>query len=143
LDPRWSQRARKVIQQERAEHAFLRDGEEMVQDGDEQITWHDFAGGAANVLLARVLERELGGRVVSRNTSLTFTGEGGKSLAAVRQAIAALRESDRPNVRDALRFAPDATRSRISKFQPCLPDALARDLLVDKVLDVASARRVM
>jgi hypothetical protein len=48
----------------------------IIDDGADRVTWHDFAGGAANTLLARLLEREVGGRVVSRNTSLTFTGVG-------------------------------------------------------------------
>ena len=143
IDSAWSQRAQKVMAQLRAEHEFLRDGEEFVQVGDDQLTWYDFAGGAANVLLARVLEREIGGRVVSRNTSITFTGEAAKSAVGIRQAIAKLREEGRPLWRDALRFAPDATRSRVSKFQPCLPDALARDLLVRKVVDLAGARRAL
>jgi ATP-dependent Lhr-like helicase len=63
MDPRWSQRARRVVTTMRADHAFLRDGEELVEDGTNDITWHNFAGGAANLLLARVLERELGGHV--------------------------------------------------------------------------------
>jgi ATP-dependent helicase Lhr and Lhr-like helicase len=78
MDPRWSQRAQAVLTQMRAKHYFLRDGEEFIHDNDEQITWHNFAGGAANLLLARLLEREVGGRVISRNTSLTFTKAGGK-----------------------------------------------------------------
>lgn len=140
FDPEWSKRAETVMQQLRAEHEFVRDGEELVNEGAEQITWHNFAGGAANVLLARLLEREVGGRVISRNTSLTFTKEGGKSIVGVRQAIAALRDADRPSWGDALRFAPDAAKSRVSKFQPCLPDELARDLVVRKTVDVGDAR---
>ena len=143
VDPAWSQRAQKVVAQLRAEHAFLRDGETFVHGGDDQLTWHNFAGGAANTLLARLLERETGGRVVSRNTSLTFTGLGGKSAVSVQQAIERLRAEDRPQWRDALRFAPDTTRSRVSKFQPCLPDHLARDLVLRKTVDLSSARRVV
>ncbi len=145
-DPIWTARARKSLAEQRQAHAFLRDGDEdgvFVHEGDEKITWHDFAGGAANVLLARVLERELGGSVVSRNTSLTFTGEAGKSMVALRAALRTLREEGRPTWRDALRFAPDASKSRVSKFQPCLPDALARDLIVRTTVDLANARRVL
>jgi hypothetical protein len=90
-----------------------------------------------------LLERETGGRVIARNTSLTFTAEGGRSSVAIRQAISALRDAGRPTWADALRFAPDATRSRISKFQPCLPDRLMRDLLVRKLVDLPGARRVL
>lgn len=143
VDPSWSQRAQKCVTSLRASHFFLREGDDFVHDGDEQITWHDFAGGAANMLLARLLERELGGRVIGRNTSLTFTREAGKSRVAVEQALDALRQSDRPTWEDATRFAPDATRSRVSKFQPCLPDPLLHDLMVRTVVDLASARRAL
>jgi len=141
-DARWSQRARRVVASLRADHHFLRDGEDMVSAGAD-ITWYDFAGGAANLLLARVMERELGGQVVSRNTSLTFKGEAGKSVVALRQALAKLGSEGRPNWRDASRFAPDLSQSRISKFLPCLPDELARELLVDKLVDLTTARRMV
>lgn len=143
MDPEWTQRAQAVIAQLRADYYFLREGDELVHDNDDQITWHNFAGGAANLLLARLLERALGGRVISRNTSLTFTKEAGKSMTALRQAMDELRTSNRPTWSDALRFAPDATKSRVSKFQPCLPDRLARDLLVRKTVDLANARRLL
>jgi hypothetical protein len=68
---------------------------------------------------------------------------GGKSLVAVTQAMERLRAANSPTWDDALRFAPDATKSRVSKFQPCLPDHLARDLLVRKTVDLANARLVL
>jgi ATP-dependent helicase Lhr and Lhr-like helicase len=142
-DPRWSQRARTVVGGLRAQHAFLREGEELVEKGRTEIVWHNFAGGAANVLLARVLERELSGSVVSRNTSISFKGDAARSLAGVQDALRALREQDRPMWRDALRFAPDLSQSRVSKFLPCLPDELGRWLLVDKLVDLATARRLV
>lgn len=143
FDPRWSQRARKVITTLRADYTFLRDGEDFVSAGKSEITWHNFAGGAANILLARLLERELGGHVVSRNTSLSFTGDAGKSAVAIKQAMEKLREEDRPAWRDALRFAPDLTQSRLSKFLPCIPDDLARRFLVEKLVDLTAARRLL
>ncbi len=143
-DPSWSARARAQLDHARAQHAFLEDTlDGLVDEGREKISWYNFAGGRANVLLARLLERDLGGRVISRNTSVTFTKEAGKSLVAVRDAIRRLRDQDRPGWPDALRFAPDTARSRVSKFQPCLPDHLARDLLVEKLVDLQSARIVL
>jgi ATP-dependent Lhr-like helicase len=142
VDPIWTKRAERQVAYIRAEHHFLRDtGDGLVQDGNEQVTWHNFAGGAANILLARILERELGERIVSRNTSLTFTSDAGKSIAAIRKTLEGLRTADRPSWRDAQRFAPDASRSRVSKFQPCLPDHLARDLMATKTVDLPNARR--
>lgn len=140
-DPSWSARAREKLAHARAAHAFLAElPDGLVDEGAEQITWYDFAGGEANVLLARLFERELGGKVIARDTSLTFTKEAGKSLAAVRQAIEALRSAGRPRGADALRFAPDVTKSRFSKFQACLPDHLARALMVEKLVDLRGAR---
>jgi len=141
LDERWSQRAKKAIQSRRAESYFLRDGEEWISSEKAgEITWHNFAGGAANLLLARMLERELGGAVTSRNSSLTFREEAGQSLVAVKQALARLQEQNRPSWRDAMRFAPDMSASRLSKFLPCVPDDLARELQVEKLVDLATAR---
>lgn len=143
-DPSWSTRARAQLEHARAQHAFLEDtADGLVEEGRDMITWYDFAGGRANLLLARVLERELGGRVTSQNTSITFRKEAGESVVAVRDAIRRLAREDRPSWADALRFAPDTARSRVSKFQPCLPDHLARDLLVEKLVDLASARVVV
>ena len=143
VDPRWSARARKSIAGLRAEHYFLRDGDDLIEHGRSEITWHNFAGGGANVLLARILEREIGGHVVSRNTSLTFTKEAAQSKSAVRAALQTLGDQGRPSWRDALRFAPDATHSRVSKFLPCLPDEQARALLVEKLVDITTARRLV
>lgn len=142
-DPRWSQRARTVAATLRAEHVFLRDGSDLIAAGSSELTWHNFAGGAANLLLARILERELGGRVVSRNTSLTLKGDAAQSEVAFRQALEALKADDRPSWRDAVRFAPDLSQSRVSKFLPCLPDDLARELLVEKLVDLATARQLV
>lgn len=144
MDPIWTKRAQEQIRYLRAEHQFLRETDDgFIQDGNEQFTWHNFAGGAANVLLARILERVLGERVISRNTSLTFSKDAGSSAVAIHQALDELRSENRPDWGDALRFAPDATRSRVTKFQPCLPDDLARDLLVEKTVDLGNARKVL
>ncbi|MBI2373946.1 MAG: DEAD/DEAH box helicase [Deltaproteobacteria bacterium] len=142
-DARWSKRARAVVATLRAENHFLALGDEFVPKGTSELTWHNYAGGAANLLLARVLERELGGKIVSRNTSMTFKGDAAKSTVGVRQAIEKLEAENRPSWRDALRFAPDLTQSRISKFLPCLPDDLARELLVEKLVDLTTARKLV
>jgi ATP-dependent Lhr-like helicase len=142
-DARWSERAHLALRSLRAEYAFLRDGDDFVEQSRGEIVWHNFAGGAANVLLARLLEAELGEAVIARNTSLVFKGDAGRSRAGIDAALRALREQDRPNHADALRFAPDGARSRISKFLPCLPEDLARSVLVDKTVDVATARLVV
>ncbi|HJL42928.1 MAG TPA: hypothetical protein RMG48_16600, partial [Myxococcales bacterium LLY-WYZ-16_1] len=140
VSPRWSNRAKEVMRDLRARYEFLREGDPFLNAGTEKIIWHNFAGGAANVLLARMLEHELGGRLVSRNTSISFTEKAGESMVAVKQAVDDLRQSNRPTREDALRFAPDISNSRISKFQPCLPNQLGRDVLLEKIVDARGAR---
>ncbi|MEZ4444904.1 MAG: DEAD/DEAH box helicase [Polyangiaceae bacterium] len=142
-DPAWSKRASERLRSIRTEHAFLdAEGSTFVEES-QSITWWNFAGGGANVLLARLLERELGGSCVSRNTSLTLKDEAGKSMVALREALTALAEAGRPTEDDARRFAEGATRGRVSKFQPCLPEALLLDLLARVVLDVRGAQKAV
>lgn len=142
-DPAWSQRAVRVLETSRAEHLFLHDEAlPLLAEGDDLVLW-TFAGGAANVLLARMIEAELGGQVVSRNTSLTLKDEAAKSAAAVRALLAKWREEQRPTVADARVHAEGAVRGRVSKFQGCLPEALLLDLLVTSAVDVEGARRVV
>ncbi|WP_441286836.1 DEAD/DEAH box helicase [Sorangium sp. KYC3313] len=140
-DTSWSPRARNVLSMMRTEHTFLRAEAAPVLESQEGITWWTFAGGGANLLLARMLEAELGGQCVSRNHSITLKGEAGKSIVRVQQVLAAMRAAGQPTEEDALRHAEGAGRSRVSKFQPCLPDRLMRELLVAGVLDVKGARR--
>lgn len=140
VDPAWSPRARTVLETMRAEHAFLRDEPTgLVQQGNE-ITWWTFAGGAANVLLARVLEAELGGKCVTRNTSITLKEEAAQSVVRVRDVLRAMAAEGRPTRDDARRHAQGAVRSRVSKFQDCLPEPLLQDLLVESALDLEGAR---
>jgi len=142
-DAAWSRRASERLRGMRVEHAFLDDEGGTLVDEGESITWWNFAGGGANVLLARLLERELGGSCVSRNVSITLKEEAGQSLVAVREALAGLAAAGRPNEEDGRRFAEGASRGRVSKFQVCLPEGLLLDLLARAVLDVEGGRRVV
>ena len=80
---------------------------------------------------------------MSRNQSISMNGEAGTSLVRVRQFLDEMRASGRPTSEDAARHAEGAGRSRVSKFQPCLPEALTRELLVAGALDVQGARRAV
>jgi ATP-dependent Lhr-like helicase len=146
-DPGWSQRTRSLFDSLKAEHTFLRESEEaagpspMVDDGADVITWWTFAGGRANLLLARMIEAELGGKCVSRNTSVTCKEEAGKSQAALRELLRKLAAEERPNEGDARRWT-DATvgRGRASKFAPCLPREALTAYLAERMTDVDGAR---
>jgi ATP-dependent Lhr-like helicase len=119
----WSGRARTVLAEQRSLHAFLRDDPSPLMRDGADLCWWNFAGGRANILLARMLEAELGGKVVARDVSLTLKQEAAASEVAVRTLLDRWTAEHRPGPADALRFAGDATRSRLSKFEPCLPDA--------------------
>jgi ATP-dependent Lhr-like helicase len=134
VSPAWSSRARKVLAEQRQLHAFLRDDPQpLMRDGPE-LCWWNFAGGRINLLLARMLEKELGGKVVARDTSLTLKHEAAASELVVRDTLARWSAERRPNAADALELAGTATHNRLSKFEPCLPDAQLAMLQADMLL---------
>ena len=122
----------------RAEHSFLEAG--PVVETSKTLTWWIFAGGAANLLLARMLESELGGRCISRNLNVELKDGAGDSLVALREVLVAFNDARQPNQEDGMRHAEGAAQGRLSKFQVCLPDALLSDMLAGAVLDVTGAR---
>jgi ATP-dependent helicase Lhr and Lhr-like helicase len=58
-DPAWSSRAKHIIEGARAAHAFLDPEGTTFLESPEEVTWHTYAGGAANQLLARMLEHAI------------------------------------------------------------------------------------
>ena len=143
VDPTWSQRAQKVLATSRAEYGFLSDTAIDFIESTDEITLYTFAGGGANVLLARMLEKELGEKAVSRNVSITLKDDAGRSAAAVRAVFDGWRAEARPTGEDARVHAEGAVRGRVSKFQPCLPEALLLDFLANVAVDVEGARRAV
>ena len=131
----WTRRACEVIDTLRAQYAFLHDEPAPLVDERDIIRWWTFAGGRANNLLAHLLRTELGDKVTASNTAVTLAEGAGKSLVAVRQAVAALSQPGRVSREAARRAAADAARGRISKFQPCLPAELEQELLADVLVD--------
>lgn len=137
----WSARARTALGQQRELHAFLRESPSPVVRDGPALVWWNFAGGAANVLLAKLLESMLGGRVVARNTGLTLHEQAGTSEVELRKVFAQLAAEGRPNDSDATVFAESARRAPVSKFEPCLPEALLHQLFAERLVDTATARR--
>jgi len=137
VDPPWTQRARGKLAEAREEHAFLRDSEvPLVPDAGGYRLWN-FAGGRANNVLAHALEELLGERVTSGNLNIGFRDDAAKSEVAIRQALDRLRVESRPNPADALAYAAGLDRVRLSKFQPCLPEALETRYLADALTEEA------
>jgi ATP-dependent helicase Lhr and Lhr-like helicase len=144
-EPGWSQRACALIESLRQEHAFLREAEggrsPMVNEGAGVITWWTFAGGKANLLLARLIEAQLGGKCVSRNTSITCREEAGNSEAALREVVQTLAADRRPSDTDARTWAEAAGgKGRVSKFAPCLPEEMLAAYLAERMMDIDGAR---
>jgi len=141
VDPSWSKRAAEVIARLREEHAFLRDGERapMVSE-DGGVTWWTFAGARANQLLARMIEGELGGRCVVRDTSISCKDEASASVAALRELVRRLATEGRPTEEDGRRFGTSAGKARLSKFEPCLPEGLLLELAAERALDMWGAQ---
>lgn len=142
-DPAWSKRMRQSIAELRGEHGFLDESPSPLLDHGRHIEWWTFAGGSANVLLARLLEAELGSKVTARNTSIVFKDGAGKSLVAIREAITKLRDESRPNLDDAIAHSDGPSRMRLSKFEPCVPERLLLSLLAERTVDLDGARRVV
>jgi hypothetical protein len=112
-------------------------------DDDTGIRWWNFAGGGANVLLAQMLERELGERVSSSNLYLKLSSAAAPHVGRAQAFIQQLRQQNRPNREDALRFASGAVRGRVSKFESCVPENLLLELWAYSVLDEAGAREAV
>jgi len=142
-DPAWSARARRVLETSRAEYAFLQDDATPILGSKEGLEWWTFAGGGANLLMARMLEAELGSKVASNNHALRFKEKAGESDVALRQAIDRLRARGAPTPDDCLKFAMGEQPKRFSKFDPCLPEDLLSRLVVESSLDVPSAQKVL
>lgn len=143
VDPAWSTRATKVMQGLRAEHSFLEPRTTTFLEGTEETTWHTYAGGAANLLLAKLIEQQLGPRCVARNTSITLKDAAAKSLVAIRDHLASLRREARPTQGDANRFVDTSANARVSKFEQCLPERHLQELVASALYDLAGARAAL
>jgi ATP-dependent Lhr-like helicase len=143
LAPEWSKRARDKLTELRARYRDEgADSTAIVSDAYGMRLW-TFAGGRGNNLLARVLQEKLGDKVVVDNLYIGFRDQAASSEAAIRQALAELRQEQRPNHADAVRLAESCARGRISKFQPCLPARLEAEYLAEVLTDERSARAAL
>lgn len=146
-DPAWSRRARDTLASLRAEHSFLvssadEQAEEqnvLIEGGGELLLW-TFSGGAANLLIARMLEAELGERVSANNFRLKLSGLAASSAVRVREVLRTFASEARPTPSDLARFASPVGMRRLSKFEPCLPETELARLVAERLLDPEGAR---
>jgi len=132
-----------VLGTSRAEHAFLRDCASPVYPTKDTVVWWNYAGGAANLLFARLLEESLGSRITADNFKLTFREGAGNNASVVIDAVAALRAQETPTQADAARLFKAGPAAGLSKFAPCLPESLQQELGARDAFDVGGghARR--
>ncbi|MFN9809118.1 MAG: DEAD/DEAH box helicase [Deltaproteobacteria bacterium] len=142
-DPSWSKRAITQLELKRESHAFLEDSLlPLEEDPDGRCRWWTFGGGAGNRVLAGLLELELGERVSPSNTFITFSNGAAESAVGIRQAIDAL--ATRPLTwDDAARLVDPGQRSRVSKFQPCLPPDIEHGLIARETMNVDDANATL
>ncbi|MCU0657675.1 MAG: ATP-dependent helicase, partial [Polyangiaceae bacterium] len=143
LDPSWSKRAITQIKLQRESHAFLdEDVLPLEEDPDGRYRWWTFGGGTGNRVLAGLLELELGERVSPGNTFITFSNGAAESTVAIRQAIAALAARNL-TWEDAVHLVDPSKRSRVSKFQPCLPPEIECGLTARETMNVEDANATL
>ena len=139
----WSKRAREAMASTRGEYTFLRDEESDMSSSASEILWWNFAGGAANALLAALLRVELGDDVVGSNTRIALRKKAGQSLSAFTGVLARLRAQGGPTDAEVEAAAAGVVRGRLSKFEPCLTSAQMVELVVARVFDRAGVVRVL
>lgn len=139
-DHSWlTQRARDDLAALRESYAPVLDKAEapVEVNPDDGTTWHTFAGGAANTLLVEALRRTTRRRWTTGNLSIR-SRETTSPAEAVR-FVGDLCDLDWSDEARALRRRDGDS---ISKFEPCLPEALCAELFIARRLDVAAAARV-
>lgn len=139
-DPSRSKRAVTALQAQRESYGFLDDAAlPLEEDHDGRCRWWTFGGGAGNRVLASLLELELGARVSPGNTFITFADGAAESAVAIRRAIDALAARAPIMWDDVARLVDPGQRSRISKFQPCLPPEIEHGLIARETMNVDDA----
>ncbi|KYF85880.1 hypothetical protein BE20_13415 [Sorangium cellulosum] len=111
-------------------------GEAPLEDDGTTIRWHTFAGGAVNRLLRAGLERVGAGEWTAGNWSLKHKGPG--NAHALRERLRELGGMDWAAIAE-----DEADRDEgegLSKFQPCLPDRLAKRMVVERLFEPDATR---
>jgi ATP-dependent Lhr-like helicase len=143
-DPAWSKRAVTALDTQRESHGFLDNAAPpLEEDPNGRCRWWTFGGGAGNRVLAGLLELELGARVTPGNTFITLADGAADSSVAIRQAINSLAHRAPLAWPDVTRLVDPGQRSRVSKFQPCLPPEIEHGFIARETLNVDDANAIL
>ncbi|MDQ3265693.1 MAG: hypothetical protein M3Y59_18885 [Myxococcota bacterium] len=115
------------------------EGTASLETAGDGITWHTFAGGAINRLLAAALERRTGKRWMSGN--LSVRSREFKSMVSVSSAIESLSRVELVDA--AADLAGKSEGPLLSKFEPCLPDRFNEELWASRMVDEEGAEAVL
>ena len=130
--------AARELQLLRDDYAGVLDCDPPLEADGNDVSWHTFAGGRINRLLAAALESETGSKWVAGNLSVRSPDAG---LATARAAVGELGEADWHGL--AVGVAHGMQRGHLSKFQACLPEREEDLLLASRMLDVEATMRLV
>lgn len=126
--------ARAELEQLQTGYAGMVDeGASVLEERSDGLTWHTFAGGAINRVLAVALETSTGTKWTTGNLSLRCKEPIG--AASARNVIERWQPPDLVSAGEAI--AADRDGPSLSKFEPCLPSELLAELRAARLIDVA------
>ncbi len=131
-----------VLAEERASlRPILRPGVGGISAGKDEIRWWTFAGGRINGTLRYALETlDQDWKIVTDNFAVRVYGAGLRA-AGFRAALAPLRDASFWQDRELWReVMDDLPNYRLSKFQPLMPDWVAREVVAGYLLDLEGAQ---
>ena len=115
------------------------EGTSALESSVDGLSWHTFAGGAINRVLATALEQTTGRRWTSGNLSIRTRDPVG--LAEASAAIGRWKSETLQGAEDAI--VADDRGPTLTKFEPCLPSQMLRELRAKILADPAGAKEFM
>lgn len=109
-----------------------------MEEDEDGVRWHTFAGGAVNRLLAAGLESVTGRRWIAGNLSINCKEIALTEATAAARALPALEWEG-----IASAAAHVMARGMVSKFQPCLPQEAEDRLLAERLMDFGGTLRFL
>jgi ATP-dependent Lhr-like helicase len=137
----WTDRAMSQIEEQR--DAFAAVPADGIERTGSSFRWHTFAGAGANMVLAALIEEELGATATYDNLSIGMpsAADGGHRLPH-STAARALQRGANLSAADVARLGRGLDPELLGKFAPCLPPTLRSRVLATRLLDLHALARV-